>query len=195
MRRIALTLAVAGLAVALTACGGTSVKTSPDSTTQASVPAATATSVAAASTPTSTKPTVAHIGDTITLHGSDPGLAVAVTVVAWNANAHGADEFTTPSKGKRFVAAQFKLVNTGSAVYSDSPSNGAQVADSQGQRFSSTFAEISAGPSMSSNVNLRPGDMALGWIPFEVPISSTISTVQFALDSGFADQVGEWSVK
>ncbi|MFG3205261.1 DUF4352 domain-containing protein [Streptomyces sp. NPDC048192] len=105
-----------------------------------------------------------------------------------------ADEFSAPGAGKRFVGVQFRLKNTGTATYSDSPSNGAQVADSQGQQFEATIADISAGPSMSAGVRLKPGGTALGWIVFEVPKSSKLTTVHFTMDSGFADQPAEWQL-
>ncbi|AXE84263.1 hypothetical protein [Streptomyces sp. Go-475] len=57
-----------------------------------------------------------------------------------------------------------------------------------------TFAEVTAGPSMSSAVRLKPGAKALGWIVFEVPKTSKVATVQFAMDSGFAEQTGEWQL-
>ncbi|MGW1201611.1 hypothetical protein [Streptomyces cyaneofuscatus] len=50
----------------------------------------------------------------------------------------------------------------------DSPAIGAQVADADGQRFSSTFAEVANGPAMTSDANVPPGEKVLGWIVFEV---------------------------
>ncbi|MET9816674.1 hypothetical protein [Streptomyces sp. NPDC006355] len=47
---------------------------------------------------------------------------------------------------------------------------------------------------MSSAVRLKPGAKALGWIVFEVPKNSKVATVQFAKDSGFAEQTGEWQL-
>ncbi|PZH18355.1 hypothetical protein C1I97_03870 [Streptomyces sp. NTH33] len=138
---------------------------------------------------------VAKVGDTLTLKGMKGGSRLDVTVVKVADPAKSADEFTEPDSGKRFVGVQFKLVNTGKAAYDDSPSNGAQVADSEGQQFDTTFADITAGPSMSSALKLKPGAQGLGWIVFEVPKASKLDTVQFTMDSGFADQTGEWKLK
>ena len=136
----------------------------------------------------------AGVGDTLTLHGMDDGSQLDVTLVKWVDNAKSADEFTSPEKGNKWVAAQFKIVNTGTAVYSDSPSNGAQVADEQGQQFNPTFATITAGPEMQAGVRLAKGATALGYITFEVPKTSKIATLQLALDSGFADESGQWQI-
>ncbi|MBE4788419.1 DUF4352 domain-containing protein [Streptomyces sp. NE06-02F] len=137
----------------------------------------------------------AAVGDTLTLKGIEDGEQLDVTLKKWLPTAEGASEFDTPQDGKRWAAAQFELVNTGSKVYADSPQNGAKAADSQGQRFDSWFGEIKAGPGMSSDVSLPKGEKALGWIVFEVPKDSKIVSVQFAMNSGFSDQTGQWSVK
>ncbi|MCX5441144.1 DUF4352 domain-containing protein [Streptomyces sp. NBC_00063] len=136
----------------------------------------------------------AKTGDTITLKGMDDGSQLDVTVVKVVDPAKSSDEFTTPESGNRFIGVQFKLVNSGTKAYNDSPSNGAQVADKDGQQFDATFGDITAGPSMSSSVKLAPGGKALGWIVFEAPTKSKVTQVQFAMDSGFSDQTGQWSI-
>lgn len=193
MRRIGVAVATALLAtVGLTACNGTgSVKSVPDHTSAA---ASGATKKPAAK-PTKSKPTVARIGDTITIHGMEDGSQLAVTLVKWVDPAKGADEFSAPDSGKRFVAVQFRITNTGKGVYDDSPSNGVQVADAQGQRFDSDYNDVSAGPSMAAEVKLRPGDQTLGYIAFQVPKASKIASVQFSMDSGFADEAGQWKIQ
>ncbi|WP_326771349.1 DUF4352 domain-containing protein [Streptomyces sp. NBC_01445] len=136
----------------------------------------------------------AKTGDTITLKGMEDGSQLDVTVVKVVDPAKSSDDFMTPESGKRWIGVQFKLVNSGTKAYNDSPSNGAQVADAEGQQFQSTFGDITAGPSMSSSVKLTPGGKALGWIVFEAPTSSKVTQVQFAMDSGFSDQTGQWGI-
>ncbi|MET9954226.1 DUF4352 domain-containing protein [Streptomyces sp. NPDC006339] len=185
---IVATLVVAALG--LTACGPDSgVTTTPDKKTAAptSAPAAKPSSVAPKKD--------AGIGDTLTLKGNSEGEQLAVTLKKWADPAKSKDEFMSPQDGMRWVAAQFELVNTGSKIYDDSPGNGAQVADAEGQRFMSTFGDITAGPSMASAVKLPKGEKALGWIVFEVPKASKIASVQFTMNSGFSNNTGQWSVK
>lgn len=141
------------------------------------------------------KPETAAVGDTLTLKGMEDGEQLDVTLKQWLPTAKPATEFDIPQDGKRWAAAQFELVNTGSKVYADSPSNGAKAADAQGQRFDAWFGEISAGPAMSSDVSLPKGEKALGWIVFEVPKDSKVVSVQFGMNSGFSDQTGQWTVK
>ncbi|MFI6470001.1 DUF4352 domain-containing protein [Streptomyces sp. NPDC050516] len=178
------------LLLAGTACtAGNTVTTKPND----SKASATGSSRAAQSTASRAK--TAAVGDTITLKGTGKGEQLDVSVKQWLDPAVSANEFSAPQDGKRWVAAQFQLVNTGSAPYSDSPSNGAQAADANGQRFPTAFGDITAGPLMPAAAKVAPGDKALGWILFEVPKTSKIATVQFTMDSGFADQTGQWSVK
>ncbi|MEU6032021.1 DUF4352 domain-containing protein [Streptomyces tauricus] len=137
----------------------------------------------------------AAVGDTLSLKGTEDGEQLDVTLKKWLPTAPGSNEFNVPTDGKRWAAAQFELINTGSKVYADAPSNGAKAVDSEGQRFDSWFGEIAAGPGMSSDVSMPKGEKTLGWIVFEVPKNSKIVTVQFAMNSGFSNQTGQWTVK
>ncbi|WP_432137637.1 DUF4352 domain-containing protein [Streptomyces sp. bgisy154] len=190
-RRTAATItALAIAAFSLAACNdGATVNDKP----KAKAPATTESSEPATAADPSPAPDVAKVGDTIALTGMEGG-KLDVTAVKFVDPAKPGDDFTEPGSGKRFVGVQFQLVNTGTTAYSDSPINGAQIADEQGQQFQPIFADISAGPSMASEVRLKPGAKALGWITFEVPQDVKLSTVQFAMDSGFADQTGEWKL-
>jgi hypothetical protein len=174
------------LCLSLTSCtGDPEVSTEPKSKAPASE--------APAAKPT--KPKAAKIGDTITVKGMEDGEQLDVTVKKIDDPAKPKDEFFSPEAGNRWIGVQFELVNTGSKVYDDSPGNGTQVADSEGQRFSGVFADIKAGPSMASSVKLAPGDKALGWLVFEAPKASKIATVQFGMNSGFSDQTGQWKLQ
>ncbi|MFE0703565.1 DUF4352 domain-containing protein [Streptomyces sp. NPDC058872] len=190
--KISSLVATAALATTLTAC----VSTGDLTTTPAKRPTAPAASATTAGAPEEEAAgKEASIGDTLTLKGIEDGEQLAATLKKWADPAESKDEFTEPQDGMRWVAAQFELVNTGTAVYDDSPSNGAQVADTEGQRFTSTFGDITAGPSMASAVKLPKGEKALGWIVFEVPKTSKIASIQFTMNSGFADHTGQWAVK
>ncbi|MFJ9645001.1 DUF4352 domain-containing protein [Streptomyces sp. NPDC101206] len=189
--RATVTATLAALtALILTGCSPDEVTTKPDA--KASTPAAGAAS-STAPTPSPASRT-ATVGDTLTLKGNGDGEQLAVTIKKWVDPAQSADQYTRPQDGKRWVAAQFELVNTGTAVYSDSPSNGTQAADDQGQQFQTTYGEITAGPQMTSAAKVAPGAKVLGWITYEVPKDSKIAKVQFTMNSGFASQTGEWTI-
>jgi hypothetical protein len=95
----------------------------------------------------------------------------------------------------RLYAVQFRLTDTSSAAYSDSPSNGAQVVDSAGQSYqASIVGNVSGCQSFPGDENIAPGRSGLGCIVFEVPVKAAITTVQFTLDSGMGPQTGQWDV-
>jgi hypothetical protein len=93
-----------------------------------------------------------------------------------------------------YQSAQFHITNTGTAVYSATPLDAVEVVDAEGQHFGSTYDDVTAGPSMTATLTLRPGEKALGWITFEIPQAATITAVQFTPDSGSTDGVGEWRI-
>lgn len=138
--------------------------------------------------------TAAKVGDTISLKGME-GESADVTVVKVVDNPQGADQFTTPDSGKRFYAVQFRIKDTSSAAYSDTPGNGAEVVDSQGQVYQADIVDdTTAGDSFPAALTIADGDSALGFITFQVPTGTRIVKIQFGLDSGMADQTGQWNV-
>ncbi|MGK5547167.1 DUF4352 domain-containing protein [Streptomyces sp. URMC 127] len=135
------------------------------------------------------------LGGKLTLKGKKAGEQLDVTLKAFADPAHSDNKYNKPAAGKRFVAAQFELVNTGTVAYSDSPSSDAKVVDEQGQAFTQTMGSVTEGPKFPVTVNLAQGAKALGWVVFSVPESSKPAKVQFTLDNGFADETGEWTLK
>ncbi|CAM5273962.1 DUF4352 domain-containing protein [Streptomyces abikoensis] len=135
------------------------------------------------------------VGGKLTLKGKKAGEQLDVTLKGFADPAHSDNKYNKPSAGKRFVAAQFELVNTGTAAYSDSPSSGAKVVDEQGQAFTQTMGSVTEGPKFPVTVNLAQGAKALGWVVFAVPENSKPAKVQFTLDSGFGNETGEWTLK
>ncbi|MFI6850045.1 DUF4352 domain-containing protein [Kitasatospora sp. NBC_00085] len=145
---------------------------------------------ATSSVSTASAPTTASVGDTLALSGQKPEEKVDVTVVKIVDPATAKEAFSSPKAGTKLVAVQFRLRNTGTAVYDDSPSNGARLVDSEGQQFTDT----TAGPGFPGSVTIAPGDTALGYITFAIPTASQVAKIQFALDSGFAPSTGQWTV-
>ncbi|MFJ8627488.1 DUF4352 domain-containing protein [Kitasatospora sp. NPDC093550] len=186
------------VALAVGCSNGQSVVTSPQSGPVTSAPFGTASTPpgqATPSTPAVATPVAASIGSTLTLPGQKPEESEEVTVVKVVDPARAKETFESPAAGTRLVAVQFRLHNTGTAVYKDSPSNGARLVDSEGQQFTASVAtETSAGPGFPGSVTVPPGDTALGYITFAVPASSTVAKIQFTLDSGFAPSTGQWTV-
>ncbi|MDH6112482.1 hypothetical protein P3T36_001365 [Kitasatospora sp. MAP12-15] len=192
-RRTSATLLAGAVLIALatTACGpttGASVSTQPKKSAAAGAPSSAKPAGAAKA------PTVAKVGDTIALKGTDKGASADITVVKVVDNAQSSDDYNKPADGKRWIAVQLRIKNTGTAAYNDDPENGTTLLDDQSQSYNPTVADITAGQSFPTPLAIAPGDSALGFITFEVPVATKLVKAQFALDSGFADQSGQWQL-
>jgi hypothetical protein len=143
----------------------------------------------------SQKKNVATLGDTVTITDKTQDVALKVTLVKVIKHAQASDEFTTPGPGKRFIAAKFRVLNTGDKTYQDSPSNGATLIDSAGQSYS---AEIAASVSncqgfANGEVTLTSGESQTGCLTFAVDKSVKPQHIRFAAASGFSGSA-EWNV-
>ncbi|MEU2455042.1 hypothetical protein ABZ605_33755 [Streptomyces sp. NPDC012765] len=132
-------------------------------------------------------------GETISLAGSEPGarLDVTLTQVVDPATPAGPEGPTDPD---RLVATRFRLENTGTAVYQDSPAPATHLLDADGRRFTGIDLPTTAGPAFPAAVTLDPGATAEGFVTFRIPADAEPAAVQFALDAGLADDVGQWSL-
>ncbi|WP_310964552.1 DUF4352 domain-containing protein [Nocardioides terrisoli] len=175
-RRLALATAVAAIAIALSGCAATDVNTKADNAKGG-------------------KAASARVGQPVTVKGNDDGSKLQVTAKRVT-NTSSSDQFVKPDKGKRLVAVQFVLKNTGTAAYDDAPSNGAKVVDKAGQQYEADafFDQVAAGQQLPTSVKLAPGNRALGYLVFQVPVRARIAQVQFSMDSGFG-QTAQWNVR
>ncbi|WP_190131111.1 DUF4352 domain-containing protein [Streptomyces mashuensis] len=148
----------------------------------------------AAPAPAASQGGALSVGGTATLKGKGEGVQVGVTLKSWVDPAQSANKFMKPAPGKRWVAAQLEIVNTGKAAYSDSPANGVKVVDEKGETFTHSMGEITAGPNMPASVKLAPGEKTLGYVVVAVPENAKPRSVRFATDSGFGKDTGEWTV-
>ncbi|KOG45271.1 hypothetical protein ADK75_31950 [Streptomyces virginiae] len=132
-------------------------------------------------------------GETISLTGSEPGarLDVTLTQVVDPATPAGPND---PDGPDRLVATRFRLENTGTAVYRDSPAPATHLLDADGRRFTGIDLPTTAGPAFPASVTLDPGATAEGFVTFRIPAGAEPAAVQFALDAGLADDVGQWSL-
>ncbi|MER6318881.1 hypothetical protein ABT237_34765 [Streptomyces sp. NPDC001581] len=139
-------------------------------------------------------------GETISLAGNEPGqrLDVTLTQVVDPASAAGPEAErgaeADPDGPDRLLAVRFRLENTGTAVYRDSPAPAAHLLDTTGQRFTGLNDPTTAGVNFPDTVTLDPGGTAEGFVTFRLPEDAVPAAVQFALNTGLADDVGQWSL-
>jgi hypothetical protein len=111
-----ITAATAALGLAFAGCGSTQIIT----TTTAGTPPAASTDT----TTTPTPPPTARIGGTIALTGRSKTMDVTMVKAI---HPLPPSEISTPANGTRYVAITYKLTNTGTNAYDDSPDNGAKL--------------------------------------------------------------------
>ncbi|MFG2981954.1 hypothetical protein ACGFYQ_11970 [Streptomyces sp. NPDC048258] len=134
-------------------------------------------------------------GETVSLAGNEPGQRLDVTLVRVVDPASPADpEGPAADASTRLLAARFRLENTGTVEYNDSPAPAAHLLDTAGKRFAGLNTATTAGPSFPDTVTLGPGGSAEGFVTFRLPKDAGPAAVQFALNGGLADDVGQWSL-
>lgn len=135
-------------------------------------------------------------GQALTLYGFQSGEKMSVTLTKVIPAARPGDQFSAPGAGDQLYAVQFRLANTGSVAYNDSPSNGTKIVDSAGKSYSPTFIvdSVSGCPMFAAVEQIAAGGSQQGCLGFQIPATAKITAVRFTLDSGLASQTGQWSV-
>ncbi|MFB7380533.1 DUF4352 domain-containing protein [Kitasatospora purpeofusca] len=202
-RTAALLLGATLVTLTATACnstGGPSVSTEAKQTAAATSAPAAGAATSAPAKPAESKPAEAakapaKVGDTIALKSTlEKGNTADVTALKVVDPAQSTNEYLTAADGKHYVAVQFQIKPTGAKAYSEAPWSAAKVIDDQGQAYGPTLADTKAGPSFQTPTNIASGETGKGFVVFEVPNGTKLDKVQFSLDNGFADQVGQWKL-
>jgi len=132
------------------------------------------------------------IGSPHVLQSNDGG-KVSVNVLDVADPATGQDGYV-PKPGYRYVGIQLRLGNVGRTVYDDSPENGALLIDDRGEQHYADLAEVTDGDGFGGHVRLEQEDTRTGFIVFQLPQNVHAATFQFALDSGFAQNMAQWQL-
>lgn len=170
--------ALVGFSVSACSAGGSGVDTKP--------------AASSSSAPSATAHPIAHVGSLIDVGGSH-GLGITLTQVI--DPAQGADQFTTPDAGKRFVAVELSIKNNGSATYSDDANNDTSVIGSDNQSYTADFDSVSECTNFNDgDIRLAAGESISGCVVFQLPTGINAVKVQYTPDSGFSGSTGEWQV-
>ena len=176
---------VAIIAISALASHGSGVSTTPSGTS----------SGAAASSPAATaKAAVARVGSYFDVKDSS-GDTYRVTLVKIIDPAQGADQFTTPDSGERFVGAVFTIKALSGSPQNEDANNDAAVVGSNGQTYTADLGDIAGYTNFSNgSINVAQGGTSTGAVVFQVPDGVKVREVQWTAASGFGSTV-QWQVR
>ena len=120
------------------------------------------------------------------------GDTATVTLVRVIDPAQSSNQFETPEPGYRYVAAEFKIVNTGKA-FEPEPTSDTTAFDSAAHSYNTWYSDIAGCPSFASNLTLNPGDVADGCVMFQVPSGAQISKIEYVEQEGGG--AGTWTLQ
>ena len=122
------------------------------------------------------------------------GNAYRVTLVKVVDPAKGADQFTVPESGKRFVGLIFRVKALAGSPQNEDANNDAVVVSGNGQTYSADFDGIAGYTNFNGGaIRVAQGATVTGSVTFQVPNGVTVSRVRWTALSGFGAKV-EWNV-
>jgi hypothetical protein len=180
------TLAVAAAVLVIAGCG---------SITKAPAPASTA-PAAPASTKAASPPSSSLSGPVGTVYTvtDQSGNKMTVILTKMIDPALGADQFTTPGNGNRFVGAVFTITGI-SGTFSDDANNDATLIGSNSQTYSADFDSIAGYTNFNNGeYNISVGENSVGAVTFQVPLTVKVTKIEWSANGGFAGAPAEWLV-
>jgi hypothetical protein len=147
----------------------------------------------ASSSSSATAPAPAKVGSYFDLQDSS-GNTYRVTLVKVIDPAQGADQFTTPDSGKRFVGAVFRIKAVNGSPQGEDANNDAVIVGSDGQSYTADFSDIAGYTNFANGViHVAQGETVTGAVTFQVPDRVKVAEVQWGASSNFGSTV-QWDV-
>ncbi len=184
-------LAALAAAATLVLAGCGSDSSEPEADAAGSTSVAAATTAPATTAAAETTAAASDFGPPVTLKTLS-GEPLEVTLLQLEDPAESDVGALEPAEGRRYMAAELRIANTGSQEYDDTPSNGADVVDTEGVEWAaSVFDPVDPG---FGSLTIPAGETVTAWISFEVPEGATLETLKFATNSGFGG-LTRWSLR
>jgi hypothetical protein len=156
-------------------------------------PSATGTTAPAGGTPTTAPPAKpAGIGSSFNVQDGS-GNTYRVTLDKIIDPAQGADQFTQPDNGKRYVAAVFTITAVSGSPKDEDANNNAAIVGSDSQTYTPDLASITGYTDFNNGqINVAQGEKATGAVTFQLHTGVKASKIQWTPASGFGDTV-QWN--
>lgn len=139
---------------------------------------------------------VARLGGPLVLRGTEDTTLEATVVKVVDPLPSG--RANQAGSGERFVGVVLKLRNVGMTAYADSPAGGVSLVTTRGRpagNASADYAGRTCGGRFAQSVNLAPGRMARGCLPFVLARGERGKRFRFGIDAGFGPQSGTWTLR
>jgi hypothetical protein len=152
---------------------------------------------AAASTPSMPAPPSnslsGPVGTVYTVTDSS-GSKMSVTLTKVIDPAQGADQFTTPNSGSRFVGAVFTITGV-SGTFSDDANSNATLIGSNGQTYTADFDTIAGYTNFNGGMySVSAGENSVGAVTFQLPATVKVAKIEWSANGGFGGAPAEWLV-
>jgi hypothetical protein len=123
------------------------------------------------------------------------GAGYQVTLVKVIDPARGANQFSAPDGGKRFVGLVFRIKGVTGSPQGEDANNDAVLVGANGRDYAAALDRIAGYANFDDGaIHVTPGQTVTGAVAFQVPNGVTVSTVQWTALSGFGPMV-EWNVQ
>jgi hypothetical protein len=122
------------------------------------------------------------------------GNKISVTLTKVTDPAQGADQFTTPGSGNRFVGAVFTITGI-SGTFSDDANNDATLIGSNGQTYTADFDSIAGYTNFNNGeYNVSAGENSVGAATFQIPLTVKVTKIEWSANDGFGGAPAEWLI-
>jgi len=139
-------------------------------------------------------PSLAQVGSTLDFDDTS-GNPYSVQLVRMIDPARGSDQLTTPIRGNRFVAALFKITNTGRRRITDDANADASITGANAQNFLSDPDSVAECTNFESGVyQLAPKMSQTGCVVFQLPSALKVSTVEWSPGGRYIPGFQAWSL-
>ena len=190
-------LTVAAVAVTLGVVGcGSIAKTSAQAHTAAATPASGTAAPSPASGTAAPSPASSLTGPVGTSYAvsDQSGNEISVALTRVIDPAQGADQFTTPQNGDRFVGAVFTIKGI-SGTFTDDANNDATLIGSNGQTYTADFDSIAGYTDFNDgDYSVSTGEISVGAVTFQIPLGVSISKIEWSANAGLSGAPGEWLI-
>ena len=129
-------------------------------------------------TPTTIAPS-ASVGTTVAIPGTNRNAPEFVTLLNVIDPATGADQFSSPVAGGKFVGVQIRITVSGTATAAEDPYTDTTVTDSQGNVYTTTPANIQGCTAIKSARSIAPGKSLTGCLTFQLESDSRVAHITF----------------